>query len=251
MQGVRSHAASSFGVLKHTVHPMPTISPSPIRRKARYFRHSFAQEGEDLILAEIFLGQRAGFFVDVGAHHPKRFSNTYHLYKFKGWRGINIDATPGSMKPFRRCRPDDINLECAVSDEPQILQFFVFNEPALNTFDPALAKDRDGFAHYRLEKTIDIQTRTLASLLDEHLPAGKTIDLLSVDVEGLDLQVLRSNDWSRYQPAVILAEDTAAGCWDAIASSPVTTFLKRHGYQPIARTLRTTFYRHHRQGDRP
>jgi FkbM family methyltransferase len=229
--------------------PTATASSSP-RKKTRYFRHSFAQEGEDLILAEIFLGKRGGFFVDVGAHHPRRFSNTYHLYKFKGWRGINIDATPGCMKAFRRARPDDINIECAVSDQPQTLQFFVFNEPALNTFDPVLAKDRDGFAHYRLEKRIEIQTATLASLLDRHLPAGQSIDLLSVDVEGLDLQVLQSNDWSRYQPAVVLAEDTATGCWDAIGSSPITLLLKQQGYQPIARTLRTTFYRHQSQDDR-
>src|SRR5689334_5444047 len=88
---------------------------APRRRKPRYFRHSFAQEGEDLVRASFFEGRRNGFFVDVGAHHPKRFSNTYHFYLFRERRGINIDATPGSMTAFRRARPEDINIEAAVS----------------------------------------------------------------------------------------------------------------------------------------
>src|SRR5580658_8816405 len=97
--------------------PMPSATLSqPARRRKRYFRHSFSQEGEDMILASFFEGKKNGFYVDVGAHHPKRFSNTHHFY-IRGWRGINVDATPGSMKLFRRTRPDDINIEAAVSDQ--------------------------------------------------------------------------------------------------------------------------------------
>ena len=57
---------------------------------------SYSQEGEDMVLRSFFEGQKnyKGFFVDVGAHHPYRFSNTLHFYK-KGWRGINIDPQPG------------------------------------------------------------------------------------------------------------------------------------------------------------
>ena len=68
-------------------------------------RHSYSQEGEDLVLRKIFKKQDKGFYVDVGAHHPKRFSNTFLLYK-KGWNGINIDATPGSMKLFNKFRSE-------------------------------------------------------------------------------------------------------------------------------------------------
>ncbi len=71
-----------------------------------------------------------GFYVDVGAHHPLRFSNTYKFYK-RGWHGINIDAMPGSMDLFNRLRHRDINLERAVSDSKQILTYYAFNEPAL------------------------------------------------------------------------------------------------------------------------
>jgi FkbM family methyltransferase len=210
--------------------------------KQRHYRHSYAQEGEDLILAEIFGPKRNGFFVDVGAHHPRRFSNTYHFYKFRGWRGINIDAMPGGMRAFDRVRPDDINIEAAVSDVSVTLPFFVFNETALNTFDPALAAERDGFGDYRLERTVDLKTVTLQSLLDRHLPADRTIDLMSIDVEGLDLQVLRSNDWDRHRPGVVLVEDGSVSTWSGVAGSATGTFLRDRGYQPVAKTLRTVFF---------
>ena len=62
----------------------------------RHYQKSYAQEGEDLILYRMIYGKiDKGFYVDVGAHHPKRFSNTYFFYR-KGWRGINVEPMPGS-----------------------------------------------------------------------------------------------------------------------------------------------------------
>lgn len=81
----------------------------------RFASKSYAQQGEDLILREILNYASTGFYVDVGAHHPFRFSNTYLFYK-QGWRGINIDAMPGSMTLFHRFRPRDINIECGVAN---------------------------------------------------------------------------------------------------------------------------------------
>lgn len=80
----------------------------------RFATKCYSQEGEDLLLSRILGDKKDGFYVDVGAHHPFRFSNTYLLYK-QGWRGINIDAMPGSMKLFNRFRPRDINIECGVA----------------------------------------------------------------------------------------------------------------------------------------
>ena len=107
-----------------------------------YTIKSYSIEGEDIILRRI-LGEKktVGFYIDVGAHHPKRFSNTYHFYK-EGWRGINIDAMPGSMKLFRKIRPRDTNLEFAISNKRQNLIYYRFNEPALNSFSKTLSIER-------------------------------------------------------------------------------------------------------------
>ena len=88
-----------------------------------------------------------GFFVDVGAHHPQRFSNTYYFY-LKGWSGINIDAMPGSMKIFDDLRSRDINLEIPISDKSEILTYYEFDEPALNSFSLSLSHERITTTNY-------------------------------------------------------------------------------------------------------
>ena len=99
----------------------------------------YSQEGEDMILRRIFEGQENGFYIDVGAHHPRRFSNTYYFYK-QGWRGINIEPNPDALKAFNSDRPKDINLQLGVSDAASILKYYYFDEPALNTFDSSIVK---------------------------------------------------------------------------------------------------------------
>lgn len=68
---------------------------------------SYSQEGEDVVLRRLFDSQPSGFYVDIGAHHPVRLSNRYYFYRC-GWRGLSVDAAPGSMEMFRRLRPRDI-----------------------------------------------------------------------------------------------------------------------------------------------
>ena len=95
-------------------------------------QRSWSQEGEDMVLRRIF-EKKNGFYVDVGAHHPIRFSNTYFFYRI-GWSGINIDAMPGSMQAFKKSRVRDINLELGVSNHNANLDYYIFNDTALNTF---------------------------------------------------------------------------------------------------------------------
>lgn len=200
----------------------------------------YSQEGEDLVIARMF-SKADGFYVDVGAHHPIRFSNTYLLYR-RGWRGINIDAAPGSMNEFRHLRPDDVNLEYLVSDNTEPRQFYMFNEPALNTGEPTLARERDEQqSQYKVIGTTILQPRSLASILTEYLPPGRRIDLLNVDVEGLDLDVLRSNDWHRFRPTVILAEllsDTHA----TSTGGATGEYLESMGYRMTSRFYNTALF---------
>lgn len=226
---------------------MKAFIKKTIRRAMHIIRpctlpHAFSQEGEDLILARIFENKPDGFYVDVGAHHPIRYSNTY-LFYLHGWRGINIDAAPGSMDAFKQLRANDINVETAIGEHTGSLLFHIFNDPAINTFDVALAKERDGQAHYRLMETKKMQMRTLAQVLEEYLPPNKSIDFLSVDVEGLDLAILRSNDWKRFSPEYLLAEDYFCASMEEALQSPITTFLRSVGYALHAKTVHTQIYK--------
>jgi FkbM family methyltransferase len=164
-----------------------------------YAIKSYAQGGEGLILRRIFEYKTTGFYVDVGAHHPFRFSNTYRFY-LRGWRGINIDPMPGSMRLFNKFRKRDINLELAVGENEDTLIYYMFNEPALNTFDEGLAKTRDGKNGYYIHTKLPIKVYPLSKILDEYLPREQEIDFLNVDVEGKDFEVIKSNNWNKFRP---------------------------------------------------
>jgi len=202
---------------------------------------SYSQEGEDLILRRLFEHKSDGFYVDVGAHHPMRFSNTYLFYR-KGWHGINIDAMPGSMKAFNRKRKRDINLEIPVSDKRETLTYYMFNEPALNGFSRELSRERDGHGDYRVIAKQDITTATLEEILDKYLPDGQEIDFMSVDVEGLDLQVIKSSNWEKYRPAYVLAEILNSSL-ETLAASDIHAFLAKAGYAPYAKTVHTVVFK--------
>jgi FkbM family methyltransferase len=202
-------------------------------------RLCYAQDGEDLILDRLLDGQRSGFYVDVGAHHPMRFSNTY-LFYLRGWRGINIDAEPGSMRAFQKYRGRDINVECGVAAHKGTLKYYRFDEPALNTFDEIEAKLKDR-PPYRLIDKVDVDVRRLDDLLREHLPTGQCIDVLTIDVEGKDEEVLRSNDWAQYRPRFILAE-TLRTDMRYVGECPVVEFLSTVGYAPIGKAYNTIFF---------
>ena len=201
----------------------------------------YGQEGEDLAVARLFESKAAGFYVDVGAHHPIRFSNTYLLYR-RGWRGINIDAMPNSMEEFRRIRPRDINLECLVSSSGSDRPFYILNEPALNTSSEELARRRDlGSSNYRVTDTVMLKPRRLDSILDQYLPGGQTVDLLNVDAEGLDLDVLKSSDWDRYRPTAILVEILDVK-FESASASETYRFLKSQGYRLAAKFYNTALF---------
>lgn len=209
-----------------------------------YFRHtkSYSQDGEDAVLLSFYEGIKnyKGFYVDVGAHHPVRFSNTYLFYK-KGWKGINIDPTPNSMRPFKLIRSKDVNLEIGIGTEAAKMNFFCFNEPALNTFDEGLAKERSNEPNHYIIKTIAVPIRPLKNVLDECLPKNKQIDFFTIDVEGLDLEVLKSNNWSKYRPKYILVEDVDFKIEEP-EKSKIFKFLKSHNYKIVASLKRTIIY---------
>ncbi len=204
---------------------------------------SYSQEGEDMVLRSFFEGQKnyEGFYVDIGAHHPYRFSNTNYFYK-KGWRGINVEPTPGAIKAFNMFRRRDINLNIGISGKSDKLLFYCFNEPALNGFSKEVSEDRNKTSKkYKIIQEIPVETHPLSYVLDNYLPKGQQIDFFTIDVEGLDLEVLRSNDWEKYKPTYILVEDSIN--FTSLADSEVNSFLEKQGYRIIAKTLRTLFFK--------
>jgi FkbM family methyltransferase len=193
-----------------------------------------------MILRCLFASKADGFYLDIGAHHPTRFSNTYYFYN-RGWSGVNIDATPGSMRLFRKWRPRDINVEVAIGKEYSVMNLYEFDDPALNSLNEELSAIRNA-GHTSIVREHRLATQTLADVLTEHFPRGRHVDFMSVDVEGMDLDVLQSNNWDLFRPSIILVECLSADI-RCIDKSPTYRFLTGLSYELFAKTVATYVFR--------
>ncbi|MPW22806.1 methyltransferase FkbM [Paraburkholderia sp. CNPSo 3157] len=199
----------------------------------------YSQFGEDAVLREIISPLcNKGVYVDVGAYHPVKFSNTHALYK-RGWRGVNIDMDPVKIEAFALARADDINVCAAISSEKTIKQIYNFSKYGLtSTIDPKVAAAD-------VQKPIavrTVETTTLNDVLDHSPYAGHEIDLLSIDAEGHDYEVLRSIDISRYKPKIIIVESMLTSIRDVIDSA-MFRYLEERDYRLVSWTHLSLIFR--------
>ena len=165
-------------------------------------KNTYSMEGEDLEINKVLNKITEGFYVDVGGYHPIHRNNTYLLYE-KNWRGINIDINKFSVDLFNFLRPDDINLNMAVSNTNKDVKYYFQKELSqLNTIKKDVASRRmQGHVKEKI-----IKSQTLTSILNDTIYKNKKIDFLNIDVEGADFEVLQSLDFNLYRPKVICVE---------------------------------------------
>lgn len=170
-------------------------------------RCSFAQSGEDMIADFIFraIGLEQPTYLDIGAHHPTQLSNTHFFYA-KGCRGVNVEPDPDLFAAFIAQRPGDINLNVGIGEgNVPALPFHVMSTRTLNTFSKTEAARYEETGLHRIEKVIEVPVISINSVIAEYFD-GRAPDLVSVDVEGLDFEIIKSLDLVRYRPTVICVE---------------------------------------------
>jgi len=181
-------------------------------KKDKFKLESYSQLGEDLNIDRLLRARFnknenvTGFYVDVGAFHPYKFSNTYKFYE-RGWKGINIEPNPETFHLLEKFRPDDINLNIGISSRQAKLQYWKYNRGAFNTFSKSEVLKLESLPNLELKEVLQIQTKPLNMVLEEYCNEFSEIDFLSVDVEGLDFEVLSSIDLARWKPKIICVEE--------------------------------------------
>jgi FkbM family methyltransferase len=193
--------------------------------RARRGVRSWSQFGEDISLRRILAGEK-GTYVDVGAGHPIIGSNTYALWR-EGWRGTLIDPLPSNAAALRHVRRGDIVLEAACRDSTEPLELFEYETYQLSTASGKVVIDLASRGIH------PIRTRRVESVRLGDLPVtAKPRDaaLLSIDVEGAELDVLRGNDWAKYLPGVLCVEMWIAPWLDR---SEMLTYLQDLGYELV------------------
>ena len=174
---------------------------SVYKRKFKYKKNSYSFNGVDLIIEYIFKNKNTGFYLDIGAQHPISNNNTYLLYK-KGWRGINIDLDQKNIDLFNLVRPNETNLNCAVSNvEGETDLFFYHDSSPINT----LNKEVSNFQNAKVKEIKKIKTKTLNNILYS-LNFDKQIDYMNIDVEGYEEKILDGFNLRKYKPKVVSIE---------------------------------------------
>lgn len=210
--------------------------PAPVIYRLLNFRESlqgskkahYSQFGEDVILEFLTRGQKTGLYVDIGANHPKKSSNTYLLHK-RGWRGINIEPDPYLYSLLKRYRSGDKNIQAGVGLTQGEATYYRFADSRLGTFsesraDELLAKD------WKLIEKKAIPIVPLSKILDKPM----AVDVMNIDAEDYDLQVLQSNNWSNISPRIIVVESRAFDIENPNADE-IYSFLKAKGYRLAAK----------------
>lgn len=169
----------------------------------KFIKNSYSQNGEDIIIDKILNKQGKGTYIDIGANDPYRFNNTYRFYK-KGWGGVNIEPDEYNYSVLLEKRPNDINLNIGIGLKEGIHTFYEFFPDTLSTFSRKSANSykRGGF---KLIEKRKIQIRKLSYIFSTYF-SNKKVSFISIDTEGFELQILKSNDWNKYRPKVICIE---------------------------------------------
>lgn len=198
---------------------------------------TFAQFGEDLIVANIFslLGIFKPSYVDIGAHHPLNVSNTALLH-IRGSQGINVEANPDLIPAFHEFRPNDITVNVGVGSKAGRLNFYRIDAySGRNTFnrDAAEAFTRE-HPQFKISDVLEIEVLSLDDIIKQYSD-GVYPDFLTIDVEGLDYDVLEAANFSSSKPKVICVEAVSGA--DSDDSGRLLRLLNNRGYELYTRTL--------------
>jgi FkbM family methyltransferase len=199
---------------------------------------SFSQFGEDRVIDAYFKEKKDGFYVDIGCNQPIAYSNTWKLY-LKGWKGIAIDANPSLISEYKKIRPRDAAIATVVSNNNEVLEFYFSKTSHLisgigekTEGNWKRTKENSDIVRYKADKLCDI--------LQEYSVSFR-FDLLSIDVEGNELNVLESLQIEKFRPSLIVVEmhhfDILIPNQDAVYNK-----LSKNGYKLIGYFPPTGFF---------
>jgi len=206
------------------------------KHKIFFPKKSYSMLGEDVFIQKYFKNLDKGLYVDVGAYHPYFWSNTHLLFK-KNWKGINIDINPVSIELFKFSRPNDYNINIAVSNRNEkYINYYTKN--IINTMSTTnkYAAETAYLKRYDVRK---VKCHKLNYIISRSKFKNKKINFLNIDTEKTELSVLKSLNFNKYKPELICVEIHHSGSSfknkKKLKSHPVYLFLRRKKYKIVWR----------------
>ncbi len=207
------------------------------------YKRSYAQCGEDIIVDYLLrqLGIHKPSYLDLGANHPVHLSNTY-LFYLRGGKGVCVEPDPILHEGFRKQRMRDTCINAGVGiTKAQYADFYIMSSSTLNTFSKEDATRFQGYGSHHIEQIIQVPLIPINDILAEHFPSS--LDFVSLDIEGMDLEVLKDFDFTTYRPKVFCVE-TLSYAEDKTEEKLTTTieYLLNQNYSVYADTYINTIF---------
>ena len=189
--------------------------------------------GEDLIVHNFLnyygLNLSNVYYLDIGANNPREHSNTCLLYE-NGSRGVLVEPDSTYWPQIKHHRPEDKLLKYAVGKESkENVPFYIMTAHSLNTisekYRDAAINGEENYGKQKVEEVITVDVKTINSIIDEQ--CSRCPNFLSVDVEGLDYDILTSLDYDKYRPELICVEINEF-------HTQMPEFMSSKGYRVIA-----------------
>ena len=169
------------------------------------YNKSYSQSGEDIIVERILSLMSMGepSYLDIGAHDPMIYNNTYLFYE-KGSSGVNVEPDPEYFLKLESQRPRDVNLNVGVGSHGGTFNYYVMTSRSLNTFSEAEAKRYESYGKQKVEQVVNVEVVNVNQILREHFESEP--NFVSLDVEGLEMEILKSFDFEASRPEVFCIE---------------------------------------------
>jgi FkbM family methyltransferase len=171
----------------------------------------YSQYGEEKILSQFFGDKTHGFLVDIGAMDGITYSNSRYLIQSKSWSGVLVEPHPEYFQNLQKLYNNNANitlLNCGCFNVETELDFHLYSTDTDRSNGSVSTISKDFKNHIinrhgdEYRETIKINTVTLNNIIKNH----KNIDFLSIDAEGVDMEVLSSNDWTKNRPSLVCVE---------------------------------------------
>ncbi len=211
-----------------------------IRHKCFIKRKQYSQWGEDLFISSFFNNKNKGIYLDIGCFHPYMYSNTCLLHK-KGWSGINIDINQTSIDLFNIVRPNDTNICTAINEERKEFKIY-FDDPfsPVNTVDQKFYESLKK-SFFKDKKIFTVQSKTIQEIVDIS-KIESVIDFINIDAEGLDFEILKQINLSKYKVKLLSIETHNVDGLKTEHFDSIKKFLEKDNYSIFKRVGPTTLF---------
>ena len=175
-----------------------------------FFKYeSYSQTGEDRIIDYLLNyggNEKKGVsYLDIGCNDWRNLSNSYRLYR-RGIRGVLIDANPIYIDEIKIFRPEDIVLNCGIGKEhSKELTFNILNQSDMSSFNIKTIEEAQKYSPWlEIVKKVKVPVYTLNEIYKKHFVTTPTI--VSLDVEGDELEILKEAEFEMYRPYIFVIE---------------------------------------------